>query len=77
MTCDLIEICRQTLSQEINLIREIEKICRICPSNNEQIDSKEKPTDLQKEKLKRPFGMLNITVVWKRKNNLINRNCSF
>lgn len=56
VTCDLIEICRQSLSQDVNLVREVEKICRICPSNDEQIDSKEKPLDSQKEKMKRPFG---------------------
>ncbi|KAF2903313.1 hypothetical protein ILUMI_02877 [Ignelater luminosus] len=56
VTCDLSEMCRLHLPSEVNLIREVEKLCRIYPSNNtEQDDSKAKGSDVQKDKNKKTF----------------------
>lgn len=55
--CDLNELCKQYLPPEISLVREVEKLCRISSSDDaEQGDSKEKRSEQQKDKMKRPFG---------------------
>ncbi|KAJ8943761.1 hypothetical protein NQ318_011973 [Aromia moschata] len=53
ITCDLMEICRQHLHQDYNIVKEVEKLCRISRSDN--LDDKEKQTDDQKSKMKKPF----------------------
>ncbi|XP_031348459.1 protein virilizer-like [Photinus pyralis] len=56
VTCDLGEVCRQHLPADINIIREVEKVCRIYSSNNnEQDDAKTKGAEEQKEKNKKSF----------------------
>lgn len=50
-------MCRLHLPSEVNLVREVEKLCRIYPSSNtEQDDSKAKGSDIQKDKNKKTFG---------------------
>lgn len=57
VVCDLNEICKLHLPPEINLVKEVEKLCRICPSDNtEQSNAKEKRSEQQKDKMKRPFS---------------------
>lgn len=56
INCDLLEICRQNLPQDYNIIKEVEKICRI--SHTEITDDKEKCVDDQKIKMKKPFGKI-------------------
>ncbi|KAK5642556.1 hypothetical protein RI129_008723 [Pyrocoelia pectoralis] len=56
VTCDLSEVCLQHLPADVNIIREVEKICRIYSSNNsEQDDVKTKGTEDQKDKNKKSF----------------------
>lgn len=55
--CDLLDLCKQYLPPEVSIIKEVEKLCRISSSQDgEQDESKEKRKDLQKDKMKRPFG---------------------
>lgn len=49
-------MCRQNLPQEVNLIREVEKLCRIYALDKLEQTEKGKCIDMQKEKMKRPFG---------------------
>ncbi|KAJ8972217.1 hypothetical protein NQ314_000278 [Rhamnusium bicolor] len=53
VSCDLIEICRQNLRQEYNIVKEVERLCRISRSDNP--DDKDKQIDVQKIKMKKPF----------------------
>ncbi|RZB40500.1 virilizer, partial [Asbolus verrucosus] len=53
VSCDLAEVARQFLPQEFNVAREIEKLCRICPSENS--NEKENHDNDQKTKMKKPF----------------------
>ncbi|XP_018577529.1 protein virilizer isoform X2 [Anoplophora glabripennis] len=53
VTCDLIEICRQNLRQDYNIVKEVEKLCRISRSDNPE--DKEKQIDDQKLKMKKPL----------------------
>ncbi|KAF5273298.1 hypothetical protein FQR65_LT04720 [Abscondita terminalis] len=56
VTCDLNEVCRQNLPADMNLVREVEKICRIYSVNDsEQDDSKTKGVEEQKDKSKKTF----------------------
>ncbi|KAF5276514.1 hypothetical protein FQA39_LY06583 [Lamprigera yunnana] len=55
VTCDLNEVCRQNLPADMNLIREVEKICRIYSVNNDQDGAKPKGNEEQKEKSKKTF----------------------
>nr|XP_023012377.1 protein virilizer [Leptinotarsa decemlineata] len=50
--CDIIEICRQNLRPEYNLVREVEKLCRI--SRTDGLDDKEKRLE-DEDKMKKPF----------------------
>lgn len=52
--CDLSEIARQYLPQDFSIVREIEKLCRICPLEN--TSEKEKQNNDQKTKTKKTFG---------------------
>jgi hypothetical protein len=54
VSCDLAEIARQYLPQDFNIAREIEKLCRICPS--ESSSEKENHDNDQKTKTKKPFS---------------------
>ncbi|XP_019867996.2 protein virilizer isoform X2 [Aethina tumida] len=53
VTCDLLEICRQHLPTDYNIIKEIEKLCRVSRIGNDE--DKEKLADDQKRKLKKPL----------------------
>ncbi|XP_056632492.1 protein virilizer isoform X1 [Diorhabda sublineata] len=52
VNCDLIEVCRQNLRPDFNIIKEIEKLCRI--SRNDNLDDKKRMEDVNL-KLKKPF----------------------
>ncbi|KAK4877295.1 hypothetical protein RN001_009801 [Aquatica leii] len=55
VTCDLNEVCRQNLPTDMNLVREVEKICRIYSVSDEQDDAKAKGAEEQKDKSKKTF----------------------
>ncbi|XP_017779064.1 PREDICTED: protein virilizer isoform X2 [Nicrophorus vespilloides] len=55
VTCDLADVCRQDLASEVNLIKQVEKLCRVCPSESIEQVEKEKRINTQKDKMKRPF----------------------
>lgn len=58
------DLCKQYLPSEVSLIKEVEKLCRISSSQDgEQDESKEKRNDLQKDKMKRPFGKKALVIV--------------
>ncbi|XP_072392863.1 protein virilizer [Diabrotica undecimpunctata] len=52
VSCDLIEVCRQNLRSDFNIVKEIEKLCRI--SRSENIDDKKRMED-EGMKMKKPF----------------------
>lgn len=54
MSCDLIEVCRQNLRPDFNLVKEIERLCRI--SRIENIDDRIKKMEDEDIKIKKPFG---------------------
>lgn len=57
MACDLVEISKQHLPNDVNLVRDVEKLCHICPSADaEQDESKSRDLEAQKDKIKKPFG---------------------
>nr|CAH7713265.1 unnamed protein product [Callosobruchus chinensis] len=51
--CDLLEICRQCIRPEFNIVKEVERVCRISSSDNP--DDKEKQLDADSMKMKKPF----------------------
>ncbi|CAG9862506.1 unnamed protein product [Phyllotreta striolata] len=53
VSVDLIEICRQNFRPEFNLIKEIEKLCRI--SRSENTDERIKKLEDEDVKIKKPF----------------------
>lgn len=61
------DICKQNLRSDFNIIKEVEKLCRI--SGTENPDDKEKRLDDENDKMKKPFGktiflvIIKITVV--------------
>ncbi|CAG9763201.1 unnamed protein product [Ceutorhynchus assimilis] len=52
--CDLFEICRQ-LPPEFNLIKEVEKLCRISRTDPPHVDKAIKHCDEQRIKTRKPF----------------------
>lgn len=54
--CDLAEIARQYLPPDFNIAKEIEKLCRICPSDGSSEKENNDDND-QKAKTKKPFSI--------------------
>lgn len=64
MTCDLSEICKQHLSNDVNLTREVQKLCHICPSDDiEQEEAKLRGPEAEKDKTKKQFGKYCLCIV--------------
>lgn len=57
VTCDLIDICRQDLSSDVNLIKQVEKLCRVCVTESSAGLVEKEKRNTQNDKMKRPFGM--------------------
>lgn len=55
VTCDLIDICRQDLSSDVNLIKQVEKLCRVCVTESSAGLVEKEKRNTQNDKMKRPF----------------------
>lgn len=58
---DLFEICRQ-LPPEFNLIKEVEKLCRISRTDPPNIDKGTKRNEEQRTKTRKPFSKSGVLI---------------